>query len=193
MVGILWSSGHRSVAFGCYYRRWHQTALSQLLTDIISALTWSTNKGTPKRSWIRLLLKYRDELVAMTGHRDCSTCRSSTQLPTADNRPTNRANTIHHRTDKLLTKQNTVANGQTSVRISTYMHGRRATIFLTSKKAAQKLGTWGNSCPYPRQGEVGVQLHSFLTSALDGDNKWLTSRPGHFTPGKNPGTHSIGG
>jgi len=31
-------------------------------------------------------------------------------------------------------------------------------------------------------------VHTFLTSALDGD-EWLASRPGRFTPG----THWIGG
>ena len=33
-----------------------------------------------------------------------------------------------------------------------------------------------------RQGE-GIELHLFLTSALDGGG-WLTSHPGHLTPGK---------
>ena len=33
-----------------------------------------------------------------------------------------------------------------------------------------------------RKGE-GLQLHSFLTSALD-EGGWLTSHPGHLTPGK---------
>jgi len=35
-------------------------------------------------------------------------------------------------------------------------------------------------------------VHLFLTSACGGD-EWLTSRPGRFTPGKNTGTHWIGG
>jgi hypothetical protein len=40
---------------------------------------------------------------------------------------------------------------------------------------------------------VEVQLHSFLTSALDG-GEWLVSRPGRITPEKGiPGTHWIGG
>jgi len=39
---------------------------------------------------------------------------------------------------------------------------------------------------------VGVQLHVFLTQALDG-GKWLTSRPNRFTPReKAPGNHWIG-
>jgi hypothetical protein len=40
---------------------------------------------------------------------------------------------------------------------------------------------------------VEVQLHAFLTSALDG-GEWSTSRPDRFTPGERaPGTHWIGG
>jgi len=31
-----------------------------------------------------------------------------------------------------------------------------------------------------------------LASALDG-SEWSALRPGRFTPGKNPGTHFIGG
>jgi hypothetical protein len=34
-------------------------------------------------------------------------------------------------------------------------------------------------------GEIEVQLHSFLTSALD-EGVWLTSGPGRFTPRKIP-------
>jgi len=34
-------------------------------------------------------------------------------------------------------------------------------------------------------GGVEVQLHTFLTSALDGD-EWSTSRTGRFIPGKEP-------
>jgi hypothetical protein len=37
-------------------------------------------------------------------------------------------------------------------------------------------------------GEVDVDIHIFLTSALAG-GEWSTSRPGRFTPG----THGIGG
>jgi len=37
------------------------------------------------------------------------------------------------------------------------------------------------SAPRRRIGAAEVQLHSFLTSALDTD-EWSTSRPGHFTP-----------
>jgi hypothetical protein len=36
--------------------------------------------------------------------------------------------------------------------------------------------------------KVKVKFHSFLISALDG-GEWLTSHSGHFTPGKNRGTH----
>jgi len=36
------------------------------------------------------------------------------------------------------------------------------------------------STPRRRKGAAEVQLHSFLTSALDTD-EWSTSRPGHFT------------
>jgi hypothetical protein len=32
---------------------------------------------------------------------------------------------------------------------------------------------------------VEVELHAFLTSALDG-GEWLASRPSHFTPEKVP-------
>jgi hypothetical protein len=40
---------------------------------------------------------------------------------------------------------------------------------------------------------VDVQLHTFLTSALTGD-EWSASRPGRFTTGERaPGTHWIGG
>jgi hypothetical protein len=41
-------------------------------------------------------------------------------------------------------------------------------------------------------GVVKVKLHAFLTSALDG-GEWSASRPDPFTPGKDPGTHVIGG
>jgi hypothetical protein len=41
-------------------------------------------------------------------------------------------------------------------------------------------------------GGVDVYIHIFLTSALVG-GEWSASRPCHFTPGKAPGTHSIGG
>jgi hypothetical protein len=42
-------------------------------------------------------------------------------------------------------------------------------------------------------GGVEVQLHSFLTKALDGD-KWSASHPYRLTLGKRaPGTHWIGG
>jgi hypothetical protein len=42
-------------------------------------------------------------------------------------------------------------------------------------------------------GVVEVQLHSFLTSALDG-GEWSTSRSGHFTPGKKgPCARLMGG
>jgi hypothetical protein len=42
-------------------------------------------------------------------------------------------------------------------------------------------------------GGVEVQLHAFLTSALDG-GEWSASHPGCFTPGERaPGTHCIGG
>jgi hypothetical protein len=40
---------------------------------------------------------------------------------------------------------------------------------------------------------VKVQLHVFLTSAVDG-GEWSASRPGHFSTGiKAHGTHWIGG
>jgi hypothetical protein len=39
-----------------------------------------------------------------------------------------------------------------------------------------------------------IQLHAFLTSALDGGGEWSDSRPGRFTPGERiPYTHWIGG
>jgi hypothetical protein len=41
-------------------------------------------------------------------------------------------------------------------------------------------------------GAVYVQIHVFLTSALNGC-EWPASRPGHFTSGERaPGTHWIG-
>jgi hypothetical protein len=40
--------------------------------------------------------------------------------------------------------------------------------------------------------EAEVYLHYFLTWALDA-GQWLTSGPDRFTPGKNLGTHRIGG
>jgi hypothetical protein len=44
-----------------------------------------------------------------------------------------------------------------------------------------------------RIGGMEVQLHTFLTSALDG-SEWSVSCPGRFTPRKiAPGTHWIGG
>jgi hypothetical protein len=42
-------------------------------------------------------------------------------------------------------------------------------------------------------GEVDVQIHVSLTSALVG-GEWSVSRPGRFTPGERAtGIHSIGG
>jgi hypothetical protein len=42
-------------------------------------------------------------------------------------------------------------------------------------------------------GEVDVQIHIFLTSALAG-GEWSTSCPGRFTPGeRTPDTHWLGG
>jgi hypothetical protein len=42
-------------------------------------------------------------------------------------------------------------------------------------------------------GEVNVEIHIFLTSALNED-EWPASRPGRFTPGEtDPDTHGIGG
>jgi hypothetical protein len=44
-------------------------------------------------------------------------------------------------------------------------------------------------------GGIEVQLHSFLTSALDG-GEWSTSRLGRFTPGKEcqyPSSRRLGG
>jgi hypothetical protein len=39
---------------------------------------------------------------------------------------------------------------------------------------------------------IELQLHSFFTLTLDG-GEWPTSHPDNFTPGMNPGTHSVGG
>jgi hypothetical protein len=39
---------------------------------------------------------------------------------------------------------------------------------------------------------IEVQLHSFFTITLDG-GEWPISHPDNFTPGMNPGTHSVGG
>jgi len=47
-----------------------------------------------------------------------------------------------------------------------------------TKHDAMKTYYWG----------IGVELHAFLTSALDG-SEWSASRPGSFTPG----THWMGG
>ena len=41
------------------------------------------------------------------------------------------------------------------------------------------------STPWIHVGGIEVQLHSILISALRRD-EWLTSHPGHFTPGKEP-------
>jgi hypothetical protein len=41
-------------------------------------------------------------------------------------------------------------------------------------------------------GSGDIALLILLTSALDG-GKWSSSRPGRFTPGKAPGTHSVRG
>jgi hypothetical protein len=41
-------------------------------------------------------------------------------------------------------------------------------------------------------GGVDVYTHICLTSALVG-GEWTASRPCRFTPGKEPGTHFIGG
>jgi hypothetical protein len=47
--------------------------------------------------------------------------------------------------------------------------------------------------PLRRIGEEGVQLHEFLTSALDGGER-SASGPGRFTPEMEaPGTYWIGG
>ena len=46
--------------------------------------------------------------------------------------------------------------------------------------------------PWKHTGAAKVQLHSFLTWALDG-GEWSTARPGHSTQGKNPSTLWIGG
>jgi hypothetical protein len=35
-----------------------------------------------------------------------------------------------------------------------------------------------------------VQLHALLTSALDREGMWSSSRSGRLTPGKRPGTQS---
>ena len=40
-------------------------------------------------------------------------------------------------------------------------------------------------------GGVGIFLHAFLTSVLEG-GEWLASRPGHFTPEGCPGTLCVG-
>jgi hypothetical protein len=40
--------------------------------------------------------------------------------------------------------------------------------------------TYLSTTPWRRIGGVGVYLHAFLTSALDG-GEWLASRPGRFT------------
>lgn len=39
--------------------------------------------------------------------------------------------------------------------------------------------------PRKRMGGLGLQCHSFLTPSLHG-SEWLTSRPGRFTPEKEP-------
>jgi hypothetical protein len=41
--------------------------------------------------------------------------------------------------------------------------------------------------------EVELQLHAFLTSALEGGGEWSASRPCRFTPGeRTPGIHWMG-
>jgi len=47
--------------------------------------------------------------------------------------------------------------------------------------------------PCRHRGKAEVQLHSFLTPAVDG-SEWLTSCPGHHTPREwAPSTHLKGG
>ena len=40
----------------------------------VRALMWSAKKGTPKSSWICLLLRYQGAPVTRRRHSDCSTC-----------------------------------------------------------------------------------------------------------------------
>jgi hypothetical protein len=48
-------------------------------------------------------------------------------------------------------------------------------------------------CAFLTERGVEVEIHTFLTSALDG-GEWLASRPGRFTPRERaPGAHCIGG
>jgi len=50
----------------------------------VRALMWSANSGTPRSSWICLLLTYQEAPVARRRHLDCSTCKFRTWERAAD-------------------------------------------------------------------------------------------------------------
>ena len=50
----------------------------------VRALMWSANNGTPKSSWIRLLLRYQGAPVTRRRHLDCSTWSLPTCVRAAD-------------------------------------------------------------------------------------------------------------
>ena len=50
----------------------------------VRALMWSAKKGTPKSSWICLLLRYHGAPVTRRRHLDCNTCGHLTCVRAAD-------------------------------------------------------------------------------------------------------------
>jgi hypothetical protein len=59
-------------------------------------------------------------------------------------------------------------------------------------KSAPLYRHWGSVQAVRPTGEVEVQLYSFLTTALEGD-EGSASRPVHSLPRERPGTHCAGG
>jgi hypothetical protein len=96
------------------------------------------------------------------------------------------------RTNRQPTLRNEVDSQSVSLKVTREIL-RQAFVMLVKLKVKVKLSLcltknhtmktyWG----------VEVELHAFLTSALDGD-EWSTSRPGRFTPRERaPRTHWIG-
>ena len=51
---------------------------------IVRTLTWTAKRGTPKSSWICLLLRYQGAPVTRRRHLDCITCSLLTYVQAAD-------------------------------------------------------------------------------------------------------------
>jgi len=60
-------------------------------------------------------------------------------------------------------------------------------LYTENTTAANKLKAKSKSFPLHATWEVGVQLHLFLNSVLDG-GKWSVAHPDHFTPAQEPPT-----